>query len=227
MLFRSKKDEVLEVVEIERFISKKNAALFFYYMVHNPLQIIEEIKLYFEQKYGVIEYDNVVFNSVKDGAERLFPAKNYIHIQHHLAHAYSGFYQSPFESALIISFDGGSDEGFFNVYIGNKNIGIHKIYSGTRDYAVPYMLLAHHISDIKHEELHWGNLVYAGKLMGYAAYGNVTSEYIDKFTELYNSGDGGDINKSYDTFLKIFGTSHETRFINDEAKNLEIGRAHV
>jgi carbamoyltransferase len=223
----ARNDEVLEVVEVERFISKKNAALYLYYMVHNPLQILEQIKLYFQEKYNVIQYETVVHNSVPNDAHTVFPAKQYIWVPHHKAHAYSGFYQSPYMSALIISFDGGSDEGFFNVYVANRDTGLHKLYSGTRDYAVPYMLLAHHVDDIKHEELHWGNLVYSGKLMGYAGYGSVTDEFVESFIKLYNSEIGGDINKFHDKFLEIFNISKNTKFSGSVAKDMAATNQYV
>ena len=223
----AKDNNILEVVEIERFLSVKNGALYLYYMVHNPLQIIREIKKYFESKYGVTEYDVVVHNSVPNEAYKEFPAKKYVWIPHHTAHAYSGFYQSPYNSALVVSFDGGSDEGFFNMYVANRDIEIYKIYSGERDYAVPYMVLAHYIADIKKEELHWGNLVYAGKLMGYAGYGTVQTDYIQKFIDLYNSGLGGDIDKVNVQFKKIFNITEDTRYTNDTAKNLAATNQYV
>jgi carbamoyltransferase len=220
-------DIVLEVVELERFISKKNAAFYFYYMVNNPIQILHEIKLYFEKKYGVTEYDVVVHNSVANNAETIFPAKRYVWLSHHFAHAYSGFYQSSYESALVVSFDGGSDEGFFNVYLANRTRGIEKIYTGNRDYAVPYMVLAHHLSDIKHEQLHWGNLVYAGKLMGYAGYGVVDNNYIKPFMDLYNAGDAGNIDKTYDSFRKIFNIAADTKLSGQIAQNMAATNQYV
>lgn len=223
----AKNNEILEVVEVERFISVKNAALYFYYMVHNPLQIIREIKNYFEVKYGATEYDVVVHNSVNNEAYLQFPAKRYAWLPHHLAHAYSGFYQSPFQSAVIISFDGGSDEGFFNIYVANRDIGIHKIYSGTRDYALSYMVLGHFIEDIKREILSWGNLVYAGKLMGYAGYGTIKDQYVEKFLSLYNSGIGENMNKIHDHFVHMMDITPDTRYTGEIAKDLAAANQYV
>ena len=35
--------------------------------------------------------------------------------RHHQTHAAAAFYLSPFEQALIVSYDGGGDDGHFNV----------------------------------------------------------------------------------------------------------------
>lgn len=225
----SKDDTVLEVVEVERFTAKKNCALWFYYNISYPYNIatIHEIKTYFENKYGVTEYDNVIYNSVDAEYYKLFPAKNYQWLSHHLTHAYSGFYQSPYNNAIIISVDGGSDEGFFNIFIGDKRGGITKIYSGERDLAVPYGLIGHYIEDIKQEEIFWGNLVYAGKLMGLANYGTVRPEYVEKLKLIYNNGDKGDILKTQACIESILGVTPLTRFSGQDGKDLAASNQFV
>ena len=49
---------------------------------------------------------------------------------HHLAHAYTAFYPSPFESAAILVIDGlGSEQDTHTIYSASRNHGISKIYS--------------------------------------------------------------------------------------------------
>ena len=98
------KGEVLEVVEPERLINVKNAAFFYWGHHDNIVELLTEIKDYFETKYGVVKYDNVIYNSVDKEMWKIFPADSYQWLPHHEAHAYSGLYQSNFEKALIISF---------------------------------------------------------------------------------------------------------------------------
>lgn len=215
-------DTILEVVEIERLVSKKNIGLWWYYHLPHPLNIeaMCEIRDYFKAKYGIDRYHKLVYNSLHSDHVRVFQADEVVWYPHHESHACGGFYQSPYEKALILSYDGGSDEGFFNVYVGDKSTGkLEKIYSGERDYAVPYMMPAHYIEDIRQEELFWGNLVYAGKIMGLAAYGDAYGDeaLYQKFLEFYNSGDCGDITKTHATFKKIFG---EHRRSGKEAKDM-------
>jgi len=86
------------------------------------------------------------------------------------------------------------------------------------DYAVPYMTPAHFIEDIRREEIFWGNLVYAGKIMGLAAYGKCDDEELKtKFYRFYNSGDKGVILDTLESFKKIFGDYQRK---GNEAKDL-------
>lgn len=196
--------KVLEVIELERWISKKNAGLFYYENPELCLTYILEIKKYLENKYNVKYYDNVVYNSVDKNRQREFPANNYIFLNHHQAHAYCGLYQSKYQEALILSFDGGSDEGFFNIYLGSKSHGLKKIYQGKTDYAISYMTPAHFIEDIRKENIFIGNLVYAGKLMGLAGYGEVNFDYIEKLKTYYKSNVVDNIPEAVERFIKLF-----------------------
>jgi len=224
------KGEVLEVVELERLINVKNAAFFYWGHHDNIVELLTEIKDYFEIKYGVTKYDNVIYNSVDKEMWKIFPANNYQWLPHHEAHAYSGLYQSNFEKALIISFDGGSDEGFFNIYLGDKTseTPIEKIYVGKKDYAVSYMMPAHFISDIKQEWIYTGNLIYAGKLMGLAGFGVVADYLIQPFREFYASNITDNITEALTRFMKIFNIeSEQTRYEGDYAKNLAATNQYV
>ena len=202
--------KVLEVIELERWLSKKNAGLFYYENPKLCWTYISEIKKYLKDKYKVDHYDNVIYNSVDNGRlpggwdEKVFNANNYIFLPHHQAHAYCGLYQSPYQEALIISFDGGSDEGFFNIFVGSKDNGLNKIYTGETDYAISYMTPAHFIEDIRQEDIFIGNLVYAGKLMGLAGYGSVNINYIDKLKAYYKSNIVDDIPNAVERFIKLF-----------------------
>ena len=224
------KGEVLEVVELERLINVKNAAFFYWGHHDNIVELLTEIKDYFKTKYGVEKYDNVVYNSVDKEMWKVFPADNYQWLPHHEAHAYSGLYQSNFEKALIISFDGGSDEGFFNIYLGDKRseTPVEKIYVGKKDYAVSYMMPAHFISDIKQEWIYTGNLVYAGKLMGLAGFGKIDYNLTQPLRDFYFSNTTDNISEALERFMKIFGIeSEQTRLEGDSAKNLAATNQYV
>lgn len=45
----------------------------------------------------------------------------WIAVDHHLCHATLGFYDSPFQNALILSYDGGGNDGTFNIYSGTRD----------------------------------------------------------------------------------------------------------
>ena len=209
-----KDDEVLEVVELERFINIKNAGMWFWGHHDNDIELLMEVHNYFKNKYGVVKYANVIYNAVEQYNDKgwwplrqeIFPSLNYEHCHHHQSHGYCALYQSPYEKALIVSFDGGSDEGYFNVYFGDKKseTPMAKVYQGGKDYAVSYMLPAHFISDIKIEDIFQGNLVYAGKIMGLAAYGNVREEYVQPLIDFYNHNQTDNIAVAASKFIKLF-----------------------
>merc|ERR1712048_682633 len=52
------------------------------------------------------------------GTAAVLKVARWRHVDHHRAHALLGFYSSPFRSALILSYDGGGNDGSFHVYAG-------------------------------------------------------------------------------------------------------------
>lgn len=113
---------------------------------------------------------------------------------HHLSHAASSYYQSPFREAVIISYDGGGFEGFrsedrvafFNIYLAKDN-DIKKLASFPYDLGGAYGMLALPIVEIYKTEEDWGDrfLSFAGKVMGLVAYGNVDLRYLEDFKVFY------------------------------------------
>lgn len=214
-------DNVLEVVEIERLVGKKNASLYFYDRPKNAAEILCVIQSYFSEKYNVSYYENIITNCLNvDEIKEFDEIFEYGQIKtcaHHKAHASCAFYQSPYDNALIISFDGGSDERFFNIYLADdRKSELKKLYSGNIDYATAYSACGNFIPAIKKENIFWGNLVYPGKLMGYSAYGRPREEYIEKFREFYLEQNTDDIEFANRNFGKKFGVGYFERIVNDE-----------
>ena len=48
----------------------------------------------------------------------------WVTVDHHVAHAALGFYDSPFQRALVLSYDGGGNDGTFNVYSAGRTSGV-------------------------------------------------------------------------------------------------------
>ena len=114
---------LIAVIEVERFLSKKNAGYSQYIPAYTRPYLIKQILKYINDEYGIAEYETCYFlnsDTIEDKTmvhyDQLIPAKKYIDSWHHLSHAACGFYQTDYEEALIISFDGGGNDGFFNVY---------------------------------------------------------------------------------------------------------------
>lgn len=126
---------------------------------------------------------------------------NFVKYSHHDAHCRGSLYQSPFEKALVISFDGGGVNydgvGYTHIFIDEKGLQSppNRIDKLNIDFGGPYSWFAKFIKYIKKdptlsEDL--PKLNYAGKIMGLVAYGTVRNEWIDKIENYYKTsiGDG-------------------------------------
>jgi carbamoyltransferase len=196
----SKGNKILEVVEIEKFTGEKHANLLFNTDLEKDLNsyTITEVLNYFRRKYQANTYNTVFWNffsynncwlndTLPAEVRNLFPSKNFTRFTHHTSHASSAFYQSPYDRALIITFDGGSDEGLLNVYIGNGTDDLIHLYRSDRNYCVPYAIIGHFIYEIKNEGIHqMGQFTYPGKIMGLAANGEILNDVEQKFTKYFN-----------------------------------------
>ena len=102
------------------------------------------------------------------------PANEYIIDEsHHPAHAYSSFAQSSFDKALIISFDGGSNDGFFNLYLGERGKELLNIKNFGLDLGSHYHLIGLFCDDVKN----YHALTASGKVLGLQSYGKVREEW--------------------------------------------------
>jgi len=114
--------KILTVIEIERFVSVKNAGYSQYCVSQTRKFLMKEILKYIEKEFGISEYETCIQLNTdtiegKDyvNYEKLIPAKKYISALHHESHAACGFYQTDYQEALIVSFDGGCNDGLFNI----------------------------------------------------------------------------------------------------------------
>jgi len=200
-----KDGEIVLVLELERFVNSKNQGLS-QYITYKPYDILwysKYLAQYVCKKFNVEQFDHcfhqqteVVIDEVEYKLFKDFPAKHYIEGKHHHSHASGGLYQSPYKKALIFSFDGGGNDGFFNIYLGKKGKELNLLECITHprsespheflDLGLPYMLFGHYLAEIKQEvDISAGNLVYPGKMMGLASYGDIRDEWIPPLTEYF------------------------------------------
>jgi len=124
-----------------------------------------------------------------------FPNAEFEAMDHHFSHAYSGLYSSGFKKSLLFSVDGGGVDN--NVVTTTKiyktdNEKLEEIHCNNPDYGNPYSAVAFLISEIKPGAEGEGcenSLVYAGKIMGLCAYGEVRQDWVAAFDEYYNHKD--------------------------------------
>lgn len=126
--------------------------------------------------------------------EEVFTVKQWRWTHHHEAHALLGFLASPFQRALVVSYDGGGDDGFYNAFYG-EGTGVQRVARLDVNFAGAYNSMTNLMTEIypECEEilgrycLHVDNfssdwmvisayrpselmLSDAGKIMGYAAF---------------------------------------------------------
>lgn len=223
----SKGTNIICVIELERFLNTKNIGHSQYLPAYSRKFFIEYIQKWIKTKFNINKFKNCIYlntdtvdNDLFTHHERNINAENYIPCLHHKAHAYSAFYQTDYKKALIVSFDGGGNDGFFNIYYANSRKDITEIQRLGIDLGFPYMIFAHYIDEIKFEPgLNIGNLVYSGKLMGLSSYGKVIEEWIEPFKCFYLSKPNGD---NYENILKVLGDKIGIEFNINNRLNGEV-----
>ena len=117
------------LIELERIVKKR------YFRLHvdnDPAYQEEILRLcqdVAEEDWGIEnDYEAVLICS--DGWLQVDPRTIFNTTQvktlarHHETHAAAAFYMSPFKQALILSYDGGGDDGHFNVYAGTEELSL-------------------------------------------------------------------------------------------------------
>lgn len=186
--YNAKKDKYY-TIEIERLVKKR----YFRLHVDNDEQTIRDI-LFECRNIAAVEwdiindYETVLISS--DGwinppsiIKEVFNTESVRTLaRHHDTHAAAAFYKSPFEEALIISYDGGGDDGFFSVYRGGPN-GIELFEKIEADFGGAYLLCGSLIREVAEKSKH--QLALSGKLMGLCAYGKVIDDYVPAFKKFF------------------------------------------
>lgn len=210
------KGQILEVIEFERLLNSKNVGYVQYLPAQSRAYMHEIIKQYIYDKYGFDEFGVVLHQHCDSNDDvftqnvelfeynALFPAHVHHSMQHHAAHAAGAFYQSNFEKAIAISFDGGGNDGWFNIYECDRHNGVKCIHTDHDiDLGFAYMIFGEYIQDIQKEPaLNLGNLVYAGKILGYQSYGTPKEEWYEPVMEFYLSKPAG---TNYESLMNKLG----------------------
>ena len=179
--FADTDNDTYHVIEIERLVKKRYFRLHVDNSMEDIYAILSACQNVAKQYFGMDdEYD--VFSMPADGGlipldliQQIFPFKEMTTFDHHRCHAASTFYQSPFKRSLIISYDGGGNDGFFNVYLGDSD-GINFLKNIKCDFGGGYLLLGSCCEEIGKSSRH--QLALAGKFMGLGAYGDHDEEVI-------------------------------------------------
>ena len=252
------KGKIELILEVERFLNYKNSGIAQYKTakVEDIVFLSKLIPKYLVELTGIDKFDTCyALNSdvIHDGRHLLeenIPAKEYKYSNHHQSHAAGAFYQSSYKKALIFSFDGGGNDGKFNIYTASRENSVKLLervknpsLSVDYDLGFPYMVFGHFLNDIRLETLDDGNLVYPGKLMGLASYGEVDEKWLPHFIDFYKSDPQGTtyqekidelgikINVKFDMYNRIEGeTGYNIAATSQKAFEscfLEIAKPHL
>ena len=174
-------------IEIERLVKKR------YFRLHEDTSqseqkdILEECRDIAAREWGIEnDYECVLICSdgyIQTDPREIFNTQQVQTVaRHHQTHAAAAYYMSPFKEALIVSYDGGGDDGHFNIYAANQEGLIHvdKIES---DFGGGYLLCGSLIREVAEKSKH--QLALSGKLMGLCGYGKPIKEYVPAFQDFF------------------------------------------
>ena len=150
---------------------------------------------------------NLLFNELKEHDEEYTSDKNIFFSDHHLSHAASAFFPSPFEEAIILTADGVGEWATTTLAIGKgNNLEIKKEIHFPHSLGLLYSAFTYYI----------GFKVNSGeyKLMGLAPYGNPI--YEDKIKQLIDIKEDG----TFRIDQKYFNYATGLTMTNDKFDNL-------
>ena len=185
--FYNAKTNKYYTIEIERLVQKR----YFRLHVDNDPQyqkeILEQCRDIAESEWGIEnDYEAVLISSdgfIQTDPREIFNTEKIKTVaRHHETHAAATFYQSPFKEALIVSYDGGGDDGHFNVFSAN-NMGVRFLNRIDSDFGGGYLLCGSLVREVGEKSRH--QLALAGKLMGLCGYGKVIPEFVPAFEEFF------------------------------------------
>mgnify|MGYP000167298416 FL=1 len=150
---------------------------------------------------------NLLFNKLKEQDKNYKSDENMFFSDHHLSHAASAFFPSPFEEAVVLTADGVGEWATTTVAVGKGNeLDIKKEIQFPHSLGLLYSAFTYYT----------GFKVNSGeyKLMGLAPYGNPS--YEDKIKELIDIKDDG----SFKLNQKYFNYATGLTMTNDHFHNL-------
>ena len=187
--FYDAKNDKYYLIEIERLVKKRYFRLHADNSPDYQLDILRQCRDIAEKEWGIEnDYECALVGS--DGyLEITQPLTDVFNCEkagtvasHHQTHVASAFYQSPFEKALVVSYDGGGDDGFFNVYYIDYN-ELTFLKRVKCDFGGAYLLCGSLLEEVASTSKK--QLAISGKLMGLCAYGNPIMEYVPAFKQFF------------------------------------------
>lgn len=207
--FYSGETDKYHIIELERITKKRYFRLHVDNSKSEVNKILEECLEIANNHWGIEnDFEALLVNSdgwikPKSILKKVFKTKKIMTIgTHHQSHAAAAFFQSPFSESLIISFDGGGDDGFFNIYLADRS-KLEFIKKIDADFGGGYLILASLIREVTEKSTH--QLSLAGKMMGLCAYGEVDQNLTETLSDFY-------INKRFTDIINPLNLPFETKY---------------
>lgn len=186
----------------------------------------------FRSEYDVGLFDWEAQDEIIEMLGKFFCFKKIERLSHHRAHAAGAFYSSGFDNALVVSHDGGGDDGTFCVFDVIKEVGdFTQVNPYTSNpFSTKYAALGRCISEIRppdgahmrqilqknphqttcvpfvHPRLEQVDQSVAGKIMGLSAYGSFDQDLFDRALSFFRYTDKYGGRTPYDAcFWETFG----------------------
>lgn len=146
----------------------------------------------------------------RNGIGGAFPPLVFVH--HHLSHAASVFYPSPFEQSLILVVDGSGEELATSIWVGTRGSDLELLHSHELPDSLGYFYAA------LTEFLGFSIFTGEGKVMGMAPFGNPNKEFrnaLSKFLRIDETG-----HYTVDPTYVYFGKRSSSQRHTDELADL-------
>ena len=193
--YNADKDEY-HLIELERLVKKRYFRLHVDNSPDYQKEILTLCQQIAEKNWGVKnDYEKILICSdgfLEFDPREVFNCSSVTTIAtHHQTHAAAAYYMSPFKEALIVSYDGGGDDGYFNIYSANESkIKLLKSVIGVRedgDFGGGYVLFGSFIREVSEKSKHV--LAISGKLMGLCGYGKPIHKLVPAFKKFLFKSD--------------------------------------
>ncbi|MFA5792132.1 MAG: carbamoyltransferase [Candidatus Paceibacterota bacterium] len=209
-------NDIDTVVFYDKPFKKFERLLETYYMFapKGLLSFLSAMPVWIKEKLFLKELIKRELRKIQEGSEKDFKLPNLLFSDHHLSHAASAFFPSPFKEAAILTIDGVGEWSTASISYGDgKSIKVLKEMNFPNSVGFLYSAFTYFL----------GFKVNSGeyKLMGLAPYGDPTSERLMKFkkqisTEIVNVKDDGSIwlNQEYFDYCTGLKMINEERWEN-------------
>ncbi|KAJ1457599.1 Carbamoyltransferase-domain-containing protein [Pelagophyceae sp. CCMP2097] len=176
---------------------------------------------------------------VHELATRKFaPGVVWVECDHHAAHATLALYDSPFDRPLVVTLDGGGNDGLGGVFAagrfpedddGAARAPLERVGDVTYDYGTAYTIVSTYASEVAGDwgsmTAHWSfvagelggpqpkRLALAGKAMGYSALGFARAEWLAPMRHFMRTHEGYSVTPPTpaDFFAQFKGAGNVTR----------------